>query len=134
MKTASRLAIVCTIVVLVAGGSAFAAAGNWQKLGSKAVAYNNSGPQNISIDTKNAEVSEIKFKVAGDWTRFLEIKLNFADGSSQEVEGGVDVEPGSSSDVIKIEDGPKALASVDISCKAASSSRAGRSTIKIVGL
>lgn len=134
MKNASRLAILFTVVVLVAGGPAFASAGDWQKLGSKAVAFSKSSPQNISIDTKNAQVSEIKFKVAGEWTRFLEIKLNFADGSSQEVDGEVDVKPGGSSDVIKIEGSPKALASVDISCKAVSSSRSGRATIKIVGL
>ena len=133
MKNVSRMAIVLTVVVLVAGGSAFATAGDWQKLGSKAVSYSKDGPQNFSIDTKNTEVSEIKFKVAGDWTRFLSVQLNFADGSSQALEGGVDVEPGSSSDAIKIDGGPKALASVDVSCKAASSSRTGRSTIKVVG-
>ena len=134
MKTVSRSAIVCTIMVLVAAGSALATAGDWQKLGSKVVAFNKSGPQEISIDTKNAEVSEVKLKVTGDWTRFMEIKLNFADGSSQEVEGDFDVEPGSSSDVIKIDGGAKALARVDLSCKAANSTRTGRATIKIVGL
>jgi hypothetical protein len=127
------MVIVFTVVVLVAGGSAFATAGDWQKLGSKAVSYSKSGPQTFSIDTKNTEVSQIKFKVAGDWTRFVEVTLNFADGSSQALESGVDVEPGASSDAIEIDGGPKALASVDISCKAASSSRTGRSTIKIVG-
>ena len=129
----SRLAVVVAIVALIAGGSAFATAGDWQKLGSKAVAYNKSGPQEISIDTKDAEVSEIKFKVAGDWTRFVEITLNFADGTTQDLEGGIDVEPGSSSDVIKIDGGPKALASVDVSCKAANPSRTGRANIKVVG-
>ncbi|MFV2071343.1 MAG: hypothetical protein ACC742_01640, partial [Thermoanaerobaculales bacterium] len=130
----SRSVIVCSIVVLLAGTSALATAGDWQKLGSKAVAFNKSGPQDISIDTKNAEVSEVKLKVNGDWTRFLEIELNFADGSSQSVEESFDVEPGGSSDVIKINGGPKALASVGVSCQAANSTRAGRATIKIVGL
>ena len=133
MKNVSRLAIVFTVVVLVAGGSAFATAGDWQKLGSKSVSYSKSGPQNFSIDTKNAEVSQVKFKVSGDWTRFVDVTLNFADGSSQALESSLDVEPGSSSDAIEIDGGPKALASVDISCKAASSSRSGRSTIKVVG-
>ena len=133
MRNVSRLAVVCAVVCLVAGGSAFATAGDWQKLGSKSVAYNKEGPQSFSIDTKNAEVSEIKFKVAGDWTRFLDVKLNFADGTSQELDTGVDVEPGSSSDAFTINDGPKALASIDVSCKAASASRTGRATIKVVG-
>jgi hypothetical protein len=119
--------------MLVAGGSAFATAGDWQKLGSKSVAYNKEGPQTFSINTKNAEVSEVRFKVAGDWTRFLDVKLNFADGTSQELNSGVDVEPGTTSEAFTIEGGPKALASIDVSCKAASSSRTGRATIKIVG-
>ena len=133
MKNGSRLVVVFAVVALVAGGSAFATAGDWQKLGSKAVAYSKDGPQNFSIDTHNAEVSGIKFKVAGDWTRFVEVTLNFADGSSQALESGVDVEPGSSSEAITIDSGPKALASIDVSCKAASSSRMGRATIKVVG-
>jgi hypothetical protein len=120
-------------VCLVAGGSAFATAGDWHKIGAKSVAYNKEGPQSFSIDTKNAEVSEIKFKVAGDWTRFLEVKLNFADGTSQALNSSVDVEPGSSSETFTINDGPKALASIDVSCKAASASRTGRATIKVVG-
>lgn len=133
MENVRRLVVVFAVVALVAGGSAFASAGDWQKLGSKAVAYSKDGPQNFSIDTNNAEVSEIKFKVAGDRTRFVEVKLNFADCSSQALESGVDVEPVSSSEAIKIDGGPKALASIDISCKAASASRTGRATIKVVG-
>ena len=97
------------------------------------MSYSKSGPQDLSIDTKNAEVSEVKFKVSGDWTRFVDVTLNFADGSSQDVEADVSVQPGSSSDAIKIDGGPKALASIDVSCKAASSSRTGRATIKVVG-
>ena len=133
MSKVYRLAIVFAVALLVAGGSAFATAGDWQKLGHKSVAYSKEGPQTFSIDTNNAQVSEIKFKVAGDWTRFVDVKLNFADGSSQNLEETVDVEPGSSSDAIKIDGGPKALASVDVSCKAAASSRTGRATIKVVG-
>ena len=133
MRNVNRLAVVFAVVALIAGSSAFATAGDWQKLGSKAVSYSKSGPQDVSIKTKNAEVSEVKFKVSGDWTRFVDVTLNFADGSSQEVEAGVNVEPGASSDAIKIDGGPKALASIDVSCKAASASRTGRATIKVVG-
>ena len=85
------------------------------------------------FEIKNAEVSEIKFKVAGDWTRFLEVKLNFADGTSQALNSDIDVEPGNSSEAFTIDGGPKALASIDVSCKAASASRTGRATIKVVG-
>jgi len=133
MRNASRIVVVCAVVALLAGGPAFATAGDWQKLGAKSVAYSKEGPQTFSINTNNAEVSEIKFKVAGDWTRFLDVKLNFADGTSQDLNSGVDVEPGSTSEAFTIQGGPKALASIDISCKAASASRTGRATIKVVG-
>ena len=54
MSKVYRLAIVFAVALLVAGGSAFATAGDWQKLGHKSVAYSKEGPQTFSIDTNNA--------------------------------------------------------------------------------
>ena len=132
MKRIMSLVAACATVALLASGSAFAG-GGWQKLGSKAVVYTTSEPQNISIETKDVAVSEIKFKVVGTWTRFLAVTLNNADGSSQEIEEEVVVEPGSFSDAIQIEGSPRALASIDVSCKVHSSTRGGRATIQVVG-
>jgi hypothetical protein len=132
MRNVLRFAVIVSVVVLAVGSSTLGTAADWQKLGSKAVVFSN-GSEELSIKTKNAEVSEIKFKVAGDWTRFESVKLNFADGSAQMTETEMDVKPGGMSEAIEIKGGPKALASVDVSCKAASSSLSGRATIKVVG-
>jgi hypothetical protein len=132
MRNVFRFVVIVSVVVLAAGSSTLAKAADWQKLGSKAVVFSN-GSEELSIKTKNTEVSEIKFKVAGDWTRFESVKLNFTDGSAQTFETEMDVKPGGMSEAIEIKSGPKALASVDVSCKAASSSLSGRATIKIVG-
>lgn len=131
MKKFVSLIAVCATVALVTSGSAFAG-GGWQKLGSKAVVFSDSDPQDISIETKDVAVSEIKFKVVGTWTRFLDVTLNIADGSSQEIEQEV-VDPGTFSDAVKIEGGPKVLASIDISCEVVSSTRGGRATITVIG-
>ena len=132
MKRLMSLVAVCATVALLTSGSAFAG-GGWQKLGSKAVVYSDSEPQDISIETKDVAVSEIKFKVVGTWTRFLDVTLNMADGSSQEIEEDVVVDPGTFSDATEIEGGPKVLASIDISCEVVSSTRGGRATITVIG-
>jgi hypothetical protein len=122
---------VLTMVALIAAGS-LASAGDWQKLGSKAVAFKDK-PVNLTLKTKDATVGEIKLKVAGTWVRFTSMTINFSDGTSQMIEQQIDVEPGLTSEAIAIDSGPRAIATIDLTCSSASSARGGRATIAIIG-
>ena len=122
---------VLTMVALIAASS-LVSAGDWQKLGSKAVAFKDK-PVDITLTTKDATVGEIKLKVAGTWVRFSAVRINFSDGTSQMIERQIDVEPGLTSEAIAIDSGPKAIATIDLTCSTASSARGGRATIAVLG-
>jgi hypothetical protein len=122
---------VLVMVALIVGGS-LASAGDWQKLGSKAIAFKDK-PVDITLTAKDVPAAEIKLKVSGTWVRFTSVTLNFSDGSSQTIADQIDVEPGLTSDPIAVDGGPKAIASIDLSCESASSARGGRATIAVLG-
>lgn len=115
--------------MLVAGA---AVAGDWQKLGKKTVVFGNS-EETASIAAKGEAVSQIAFKISGDWVRLNQVTLNFADGSTQTINDVEKVKPGLTSAGIAIDGGPKTITSIDFSFQAASSSRQGRATVIALG-
>ena len=127
----ARIVLVAAMVGLFAVGVVSAADG-WQKIGSKTVVVNGK-PKAVDLKTKDATVAAIKLKVGGEWVRFENLTLAFADGSSQVIDTPIDVAPGLTSDAIAIEGGPKPITGVTIAYKAASSARSGRATITILG-
>jgi hypothetical protein len=130
MSERKKVAVLAMVALLV--GATMAGAGDWQKLGSKTLAFKDE-PIAVAVETKDASVGEIKFKVGGSWVRFSGLTLNFSDGSSQTIDGDFDVEPGLTSDPIAIDGGPKTIASVEFTCSSAVSARGGRASIAILG-
>jgi hypothetical protein len=115
--------------MLVAGA---AIAGDWSKLGRKAVSFNGK-ERPVSITAKGDAVSQIAFKVGGGWVKLSGITINFDDGTTQAFENTADVRPGMISDSITVDDGPKVVTSIDLSCRSANSSQQGRATITALG-
>jgi hypothetical protein len=109
-----------------------AGAGDWQKLGKKTVVFGNT-EETASIATKGDAVSQIEFKISGEWVRLNQVTLNFADGTTQTIEDIENVKPGLTSAGITITGGPKTISSIDISFQAASSSGNGRATVAFLG-
>lgn len=130
MSERKKIAVLAMVALLV--GATMAGAGDWQKLGSKTLAFKDE-PIAVAVETKDASVGEIKFKVGGSWVRFSGLTLNFSDGSSQAIEGTFDVEPGLTSDPIAVDGGPRTIASVEFTCSSAVSARGGRASIAILG-
>ena len=132
MKNTSRLVMVCSLVMLVAAGSAFAANG-WQKLGNKTTVFKNGG-EDIKIKKSDVAVSEIMFKVTGDVVEFTGVTVSFADGSSQDIAFEQLVRPGTNSDPIALEGGPKGIANLHVAFKgAAANGSSSRAVITVVG-
>jgi len=125
----SMFVMFVVVAMLVAGA---AAAGDWQKLGKKTVVFGNT-EEAASISAKGDAVSQIAFKISGEWVRLNQITLNFADGSTQTINDLEKVKPGLTSAAIAIEGGPKTITSIDFSYQAASSSRQGRATVIMLG-
>lgn len=130
MSGKNKIAVLA-MVALIVGGS-LAGAADWQKLGSKAVAFRDK-PVDITLKAKDATAAEIKLKVSGTWVRFTSVTLNFSDGSSQTITDQIDVEPGLTSEAIAVDGGPRAITSIDLSCETASAARGGRATIAVLG-
>jgi len=122
--------VILVIAVLLVAGSAVAS--DWQKLGKKTVVFGNS-EDTSSFSTKGAAVSQVAFKISGDWLRLTEVTLNFDDGSSQTIENLKSVRPEIVSDGNVIDGGPKTLTSIDFSFQAGSSSKQGRATVIALG-
>jgi hypothetical protein len=123
------------LVVLVIGlalVASSASAGDWNKVGKKAVVFGNTD-ETASITAKENNTSQIAFKINGEWVGLNEITLNFADGSKQTIEEIPKVRPGLTSDAFAIEGGPKAITSIDFSYKAVSASSLGRATVVFLG-
>ena len=115
--------------MLVAGA---ATAGDWQKLGRKTVSFNGK-EKAVSISAKGDAVSQVAFKLGGDWMRLNQVTLNFDDGLNQAIEDLGEVRPGMTSESIAIEGGPKTISSIDISYESASPGSQGRGTITALG-
>jgi len=115
--------------MLVAGA---AAAGDWQKLGKKTVVFGNS-EETASITAKGDAVSQVAFKISGDWVRLNQVTLNFDNGSTQIIEDMESVRPGLTSDAIEIDGGSKTITSIIFSYQATSSARQGRATVIVLG-
>ncbi len=132
MKNVNRLVVVCSLIMVVAAGAAFAGDG-WQKLGNKTTVFKNGG-EDIKIKKSDIPVSEIMFKVTGYTVEFTGVSLVFGDGTSQDIEFEQDVQPGHSSDPIAIEGGPKSIASVHAAFKTtAGKGSSSRAVITVVG-
>jgi hypothetical protein len=132
MKSFVRLALVGAVVILVGVGSAYAG-GDWQKMGSKAMVFKDAS-DTIKVKKADLSVSEIKFKVSGSWVRFQEVKVYFADGTTQEIEFKAKIEGGFTSDAIAIKSGPKAIEKVEITCKpCVGGNTPDRSTVTLLG-
>jgi hypothetical protein len=132
MKNMNRVVMVCALVFVVAAGSAFAGDG-WQKLGSKTTVFKNN-PEPVKIKKSDVPVGEIMFKVSGTTVEFTGVKMEFADGSSQETEFDQDVRPGMSSDPIAIDGGPKAISSLEFMYKVTpNKGTTGRSVVTVTG-
>ena len=132
MKNASRMVVVCSLVMMVAAGAAFAGDG-WQKIGSKTTVFKNN-PEPVKIKKSDLPVNEIMFKVTGTTVEFTGVKLGFADGSSQETELEQNVRPGMSSDPIAIDGGPKAISSLEFMYAVTpNKGTTGRSVVTVVG-
>lgn len=125
----SAFVMFIVVAIMVAGT---AAAGDWQKLGKKTVVFGNT-EESASVSAKGDAVSQIAFKIGGDWVRLNQVTLNFSDGSTQMIDDMESVRPGLTSDAIAIDGGPKTITSIDFSYQAASSSRQGRATVTALG-
>ena len=115
--------------MLMAGA---AGASDWQKLGKKTVVFGNS-EETASIAAKGEAVSQIAFKISGEWVRLNQVTLNFADGTSQTIDEIEKVKPGMTSAGIAVDGGPKTISSIDFSYQAASSAGNGRGTVTVLG-
>ena len=115
--------------MLIAGA---AGASDWQKLGKKTVVFGNS-EETASIAAKGEAVSQIAFKISGEWVRLNQVTLNFADGTSQTIDEIEKVKPGMMSAGIAVDGGPKTISSIDFSYQAASSATQGRGTVIVLG-
>jgi hypothetical protein len=122
--------VMCVIAAMLVAGTAVA--GDWQKLGKKTVIFGNT-EDSASITAKGDAVSQMAFKISGDWVRLNEVTLNFADGSIQTIDEIEKVKPGLTSAGIAIDGGPKTITSIDFTFQAASSSRQGRATVIVLG-
>ncbi len=116
-------------VMLMAGA---ASAADWQKLGKKTVVFGNT-EETASITAKENSVSQVAFKISGEWVGLNQVTLNFSDGSNQTIEDVPKVRPGSTSEAFSIKGGPKTISSIDFSYKAVSSSSMGRATVTVLG-
>jgi hypothetical protein len=116
-------------VMLVAGA---AAAGDWQKLGKETVVFGSS-EKTASIETKGDPISQIAFKITGEWVRLNQVTLNFSDGSTQTIEDIDNVRPGFTTDAFAIDGGSKTVTSIDFSFQANSSAQQGRATVTALG-
>ena len=117
------------IAALLVAGTAVA--NDWQKLGKKNLVF---GDAEESTTVKaNGEAAAIAFRISGDWVRLTKVTLNFSDGSNQVVEELERVRPGMTSGPIAIDGGPKAISSIDLTYKAASTGGRGRATIAFLG-
>ena len=115
--------------MLMAGA---AGASDWQKLGKKTVVFGNT-EETASITAKGEAVSQIAFKISGEWVRLNQVTLNFADGTSQTIDEIEKVKPGLTSAGIAVDGGPKTISSIDFSYQAASSAGNGRGTVTVLG-
>ena len=125
----SAFVMFIVVAIMVAGT---AVAGDWQKLGKKTVVFGNT-EDSASVSAKGDAVSQIAFKISGDWVRLNQVTLNFSDGSTQMIDDMESVRPGLTSEAIAIDGGPKTITSFDFSYQAASSSRQGRATVTALG-
>lgn len=107
-------------------------AGDWNKIGEKTVVFGNTD-QSASVSTKEDSVSQFAFKISGEWVGLNEITLNFSDGSKQAIEDIPKVKPGFTSPAFSVNDGPKAISSIDFSYRAVSSASRGRATVTFLG-
>ena len=115
--------------MLMAGA---AGASDWQKLGKKTVVFGNT-EKTASITAKGEAVSQIAFKISGEWVRLNQVTLNFADGTSQTIDEIEKVKPGSTSAGIAVDGGPKTISSIDFSYQAGGSAGNGRATVTVLG-
>jgi len=115
--------------MLMAGA---AGASDWQKLGKKTVVFGNT-EKTASITAKGEAVSQIAFKISGEWVRLNQVTLNFADGTSQTIDEIEKVKPGLTSAGIAVDGGPKTITSIDFSYQAGSSAGNGRATVTVLG-
>jgi hypothetical protein len=122
--------VICLITALLVAGAAVAS--DWQKLGKKTVAFG-TVEKATSIETKGEAVSQVAFKLTGDWVRLTQVTLNFNDGSNQIIEDLENVRPGLTSGAIAVDGGPKTITSMAFSFKSASSAGQGRATITLLG-
>ena len=125
----SSIVMFVIAAMLVAGA---AIAGDWSKLGRKAVSFNGN-QRSVSIDAKGDAVSQIAFKVGGGWVKLTDITLNFADGTNQAIDDIEDLRPGTTSDGITVDDGPKVITSIELSYQSANTAQQGRATITVLG-
>ena len=95
--------------MLMAGA---AGASDWQKLGKKTVVFGNT-EETASITAKGDAVSQIAFKISGEWVRLNQATLNFADGTSQTIDEIEKVKPGMMSAGIAVDGGPKTISSIE---------------------
>ena len=126
-KSAFVMFVICAMLLAGAAG-----ASDWQKLGKKTVVFGNS-EETASIAAKGEAVSQIAFKISGEWVRLNQVTLNFADGTSQTIDEIEKVKPGMTSAGIAVDGGPKTISSIDFSYQAASSASQGRGTVIVLG-
>ena len=122
--------VMCVITAMLVVGAA--AASDWQKLGKKTVVFGNA-EETASINAKGDAVSQVAFKISGDWVGLNQVTLNFDDGSSQTIEDVPRVRPGLTSENVAIEGGSKTITTIDFSYQAVSSSGQGRATVIVLG-
>ncbi len=122
--------VMFVIVAMLMAGAA--GASDWQKLGKKTVVFGNT-EETASITAKGEAVSQIAFKISGEWVRLNQATLNFADGTSQTIDEIEKVKPGMMSAGIAVDGGPKTISSIDFSYQAASSAGNGRGTVTVLG-
>lgn len=122
--------VVFVIAAMLVAGAAMA--GDWQKLGRKTVAFNGKDKA-VSIPAKGEAVSQVAFKLGGDWMQLTQVTLNFNDGTSQAIENVGDIRPGMTSEGFAIDGGPKNVTSIDVSFRAATAGAQGRASITALG-
>lgn len=130
MKKLVTSAIAVAVILLVAAPMAHAA--KWKRLGTEPAVPSN---QSVEITVKKSEMSccQIKIKVAKGWITLHSATITFADGTSQEVDIDQDVQPGSTTDPIKIDGEKKQIVKVELSYEAKTRTT-GKAMLSVFGL
>lgn len=129
MRLIGRLTLVLGVLAMLATP---AIAGDWQKLGTKALVFD-SEQATIEVGNSDQTCSEVKLKVSSKGVKIHDMTIAFADGTTQKVDGEFSLLPGDESTAIAINGGAKSIQRVEFTYSPLNGQMNGRTRITLVG-